>query len=81
MSGERLDLSSDVQPGDGESRRSSGPSGRRFLGIQFECCRVYAAIYPNRDCTAYVGNCPKCARSIKVPIGPGGSDTRFFRAN
>lgn len=78
MNGGRLDLTSEASSS--TARNSPGGGPRRFLGIAFDCCRVYAAIYPNREGTAYVGNCPKCARPIKIPIGPGGSDTRFFRA-
>lgn len=51
-----------------------------FLGITFECCNVYARIYKNKDGTAYVGRCPKCMRTVKVPIGKGGTNARFFRA-
>lgn len=51
-----------------------------FLGIMFECCNIYARIYKNKDGTAYVGRCPKCMRSVKIPIGEGGTSSRFFRA-
>ena len=52
---------------------------RTFLGITFECCHVYARIYKNKEGTAYVGRCPKCMRSVRVPIGKGGTGQRFFR--
>lgn len=52
-----------------------------FLGIMFECCNVYARIYKNKDGTAYVGRCPKCMKNVKIPIGQGGTNVRFFRAN
>lgn len=51
-----------------------------FLGIMFDCCNVYARIYKNKEGTAYVGRCPKCMRSIRVPIGKGGTNARFFHA-
>jgi hypothetical protein len=53
---------------------------RPFLGVMFECCSVYVRIYKNREGTAYVGHCPKCAKRIAIRIGAGGSDNRFFRA-
>jgi hypothetical protein len=77
MSGENLDLSSDFQP-DGKSARKKA---RRFVGIHFTCCGVYARIYPNRSETAYEGFCPKCSRKVRLTIGPGGTDRRFFTAS
>jgi hypothetical protein len=53
-------------------------SGRPFVGVQFECCGIYARIYRNAAATAYAGNCPRCAKKIELKIGPGGSDSRFF---
>jgi len=53
---------------------------KKFLGIMFNCCNVYARIYKNKEGTAYVGRCPRCMRSVKVKVGEGGTNTRFFNA-
>ena len=53
---------------------------RKFLGIYFECCRAYGRIYCNDDGTAYEGRCPRCGRSTRARLGPGGTRRRFFSA-
>jgi hypothetical protein len=76
MAGEHLDLSSD-------STSAERPSsvGRRYIGIHFACCDVYQRLYVNRDQSAYVGFCPRCARRIRFEIGPSGTDARTFRVS
>lgn len=78
MSGENLDLSSDVPSGN--RSKTPRPNERRFVGVTFACCDVYARVYINRDETAYEGNCPKCAKRVRLEIAPGGTDSRFFTA-
>jgi hypothetical protein len=78
MSGEHLDITSDDAPG--VSRDNPAANSRRFVGVHFVCCDVYTRVYVNRDETAYEGNCPKCAKRVRLRIGPGGTDARFFTA-
>lgn len=61
-------------------RDETSEDSRRWLGIQFDCCGAYSRIYRNASGSAYVGWCPQCARKVNVPIGPGGTDDRFFTA-
>ena len=72
-----LDLSS--EPPD-EQPDCRPREGRRFLGIHFACCGVYARVYINRSETAYEGRCPRCCRPVRMEIGPQGTDSRFFTA-
>jgi len=79
MPGEHLDLTDHTPEGDKRGRKAPA-TGRRFVGVQFTCCDVYSRVYINRDETAYEGNCPKCAKRVRLTIGPGGTDARFFTA-
>jgi hypothetical protein len=78
MPGEHLDLSSDGPSRDGPGSKSTRE--RRFVGVHFTCCDVYTRVYINSDHSAYEGRCPKCAKQVRLGIGPGGTDARFFTA-
>ncbi len=85
MPGESFDITSEPV---GPSASNNGPSSnngganargqRKFVGVKFDCCATYARIYINREQTAYVGNCPRCAKQLRLLIGPDGTDSRFF---
>lgn len=78
MTGHNLDLSSEFPGSMPKAERV--PASRRFVGVHYVCCDVYTRVYVNRDETAYVGNCPKCAKRVTLRIGPGGTNARFFTA-
>jgi hypothetical protein len=80
MPGDFLDLSSVPASDLVACGHPPGVESRRFIGIQFSCCSVYARIYINASQSAYEGRCPRCLRRVEVQIGPGGTDTRFFTA-
>jgi hypothetical protein len=63
-----------ARPGQGSS------AGRKWIGVQFECCGIYTRIYRNAEGTAYDGCCPKCGRKAHIRVGPGGTSHRMFRA-
>jgi len=54
---------------------------RPFIGMHFKCCNVYSRIYLNREGTAFVGWCPRCAAKVQVKVSPTGSRTKFFEAD
>jgi hypothetical protein len=53
---------------------------KKFLGIQFLGCNTYGRLYPNKENSHFVGRCPRCGLTLKVKIGEGGLNDRFFRA-
>jgi hypothetical protein len=53
---------------------------QHYLGVMFQCCKVYRRIYINKTGTAYEGSCPRCGRLARVPIRAGGSKSRFFQS-
>jgi hypothetical protein len=79
MNGQHLDLTTPSAVPAGVMPGRTSDAGQ-FLGVHFACCDTYARIYPNRERTAYVGHCPRCAKRVNFQIGPGGTDARFFVA-
>lgn len=79
MSGEYLDLTTG---GPGDHRTTAeNVAKRKFVGVHFTCCDAYVRVYINREDTAYEGHCPKCAMKVRLGIGPGGTNARFFTAS
>ena len=71
----RRNYQCDVQPPDADQGNL-----RAFLGIHFKCCKTYGRIYRIHHRYVYEGRCPKCRGLLTVPIGPGGTDSRFLTA-
>ncbi|MBA2116600.1 hypothetical protein [Bremerella alba] len=77
---DRLDVTNEPESGQPRQNAEQGRKSRPFLGVKFDCCSIYSRIYQNKDGTHYIGNCPKCAKQIRIRIGQGGSGNRFFTA-
>jgi hypothetical protein len=49
-----------------------------FLGIFYECCRLYGRVYLNRAGTAFEGRCPRCLKPVVVHLSDKGTTDRFL---
>lgn len=74
----RLDIEGLNEEGDA----TAGPAERQrpWVGIRFDCCGVYTRIYRHSAGDAYVGQCPHCGKKVRLRVGEGGTDARFFVA-
>ena len=54
-------------------------ASRKFLGVLFRCCGVYARLYLNKTGDGYDGRCPKCMHPVRVAIdAEQGVEARFL---
>jgi hypothetical protein len=51
---------------------------RPYLSVLFACCSVYVRIYRNADATGYHGRCPRCGKTVRFTVAPGGTPGRSF---
>jgi len=68
----------DLNPKQNNGGAENKDSARPFLGVHFECCDVYLRLYRPKERPYYQGRCPKCGKPIVIPVGRGGSSSRFF---
>jgi hypothetical protein len=68
----------DSKPKPDNDSQENKKSARPFLGVHFECCDVYVRLYRPNDRPFYQGRCPKCSKSVFIPVGKGGTSSRFF---
>ena len=73
----KIDLSTAAAGGPGGSAPAAG--SRPFLSVHFACCNVYLRLYRAPGAAEYAGRCPRCGKSVRFPVGEGGTDARTFR--
>ena len=71
----------DITRNNERSANAGANPAKPFVGVHFKCCNIYVRIYRNRTQDAYEGACPKCRKKVKLPIGSGGTNNRFFEAS
>jgi hypothetical protein len=59
----------------------SKPTENPWIGIRWACCNAYARVYRQPEVMYYMGRCPKCLRSLKIRVAPGGTKSRIFVAH
>lgn len=77
-----IDLYDDANPWQSaaDAQPENAAQRRKYVGVYFDCCNLYARIYRNAAGTQYAGACPRCQARVELDIGPGGTSNRFFRA-
>ena len=56
-----------------------GRTTRPFLSVHFACCNIYLRLYRVAGAAEYAGRCPRCGKSVRFPVGEGGTTARTFR--
>ena len=63
------------------SKKKAGAAKERpFIGVRWECCDAYTRVYRHVSGEFYLGRCPKCGKSVRLEVGAGGTNSRFFKA-
>lgn len=55
--------------------------GRPFIQVWFRCSRRYVRCFRNARGTGYLARCPKCGRTVRFHVGPGGTTRRVFEVS
>lgn len=80
--GLRLDLldqtASPAQGSMGPEAGGHGLAGAPSLQVYFQCANAYTKVFRRPDADAYLARCPKCGKSMRFAVGPGGTAKRFF---
>ncbi|MEK6701277.1 MAG: hypothetical protein AABZ53_03370 [Planctomycetota bacterium] len=80
--GFRLDLLDQTAPpalgSTGGEPGRQGVAGAPSLQVYFRCANAYTRVFRRPESQAYLARCPKCGKSMRFAVGPGGTSTRFF---
>lgn len=60
---------------------TTGPSGRPFIQVWFECAGLYQKVFRAIDGSGYGARCAKCGKTINFRVGPGGTAQRTFKVS
>lgn len=61
-----------------DAQAASSSAARPYLSVLFSCCQSYQRVYKSADGKVYAGRCPKCLRTVRFVVGPGGTSGRSF---
>lgn len=83
---DKVDLSLNIVGGPGtggfsNETRGEAAAGRPWLSLWFRCSNTYTRAYRNAAGTGYTGRCPKCGKSMRFMVGPGGTGQRTFEVS
>jgi hypothetical protein len=62
----------------GVAASTTSETERPWLGVRFVCAGAYQRVYRGGDGAGYLACCPRCGRTVRFAVGPGGTDQRFF---
>lgn len=60
---------------------SDGDGAPHWLGVHFTCAGRYVRVGRRADGTGYLARCPRCGKTLRFRVGPGGTDRRFFEVS
>jgi len=61
--------------------RAPASDPRPSLGVYFKCAHRYVRVFRSPTANRYIARCPKCGKSIRFRVGPGGTSQRFFEVS
>lgn len=54
---------------------------RPWIGVYFTCSNTYTRVSRSPEVSSYRARCPKCGKSVRFRVAPGGSEARFFEVS